>query len=115
MLQRFATLWANRSSVPGFKEQHELVGLSGGAWATQVVEQISNSLPAIPLIRMEGSLVVFKFEPAGPGTKTAVVVIKERLIGPGGQESPYRYTIYLAQLDWLDSNGYVITSWEQQT
>jgi hypothetical protein len=115
VLRRFATLWANRSSAPGFKEQHELVGLSGGAWANQAVQQIANSLPAIPLIHSEGSLVVFKLKSSGPGTKTAVVVTKERFIGPADQESPYRYTIYLAHLDWLDSNGYVVTGWEQQT
>jgi hypothetical protein len=119
VLRRFATLWANRSTMVNLRDRHELLGLSGGAWARQVLEQISNSLPAIPGVRAEGTLVVFRLEPAGPGMKTAVVLTKERLAAPSmgesSSESPYRYTVYLAHLDWLDSNGYVVTGWEQQT
>lgn len=115
VLRRFATLWANRSSSPGLVAQRELVGLSGGAWAREVIEQVPNSLPSIAAIHVEGSLVVFKVQSAGPGAKTAVVVTRERLVGPTIRKSAYRYTVYLAHLDWLDSHGYVVTGWEQQT
>jgi hypothetical protein len=37
------------------------------------------------------------------------------LVGPTIRKSAYRYTVYLAHLDWLDSHGYVVTGWEQQT
>lgn len=114
VVRRFAALWANRSSVPNLRARRELVGLSGGAWATQVLEQVGNSLPSIPGVRSEGSLVTFKLQAAGPSSDTAVVLTKERFAGLEQQRGPYRYTVYLAHLEWLNG-GYVVTGWEQQT
>jgi hypothetical protein len=114
VLARFATLWANRSARPGLRAQSELVGLCGGAWAKQVIQALPISLPSIPGIHARGSLVVLKVRTAGPGTKTAVVVTEERLVGPGSGRGESRYAVYVARLDWLSGNGYVVTGWVQQ-
>lgn len=114
VLSRFATLWANRSASPNLRDQGQLVGLSGGAWAKQVLRSLPLSLPSIPGVRARGSLVVFKVRTSGPGTKTAVVVTQERLLVPGSGLGAPRYAVYVARLDWLKADGYVITSWVQQ-
>lgn len=115
VLRRFAQLWANRSAGLGLQARKELIGLSGGAWARQVIRAIPLSLPSIADVGAQGSLVVFRFESSTPSSKTAVVLTKERLVGPTIDTGPYRYMVYIAQLDWLDANGYVVTGWEQQT
>jgi hypothetical protein len=115
VLRSFATLWANRSASPSLKVQSQLIGLSGGAWARQVIQELPISLPSISGVHAQGSLVVLKVQASGPGTKTAVVVTEERLVGAGIRGGTYRYTVYLARLDWLSTNGYVVTEWAQQT
>jgi hypothetical protein len=112
--RRFARDWANRNTVLTPAAKREMVGLSAGAWAGVVYEQAQLTLPAIEGVRAEGGLVMMKLSTPAPQSRTALVVTRERLLGPGGALSAPRYALYLARLDRVGPRGYAITAWEPQ-
>ncbi len=114
VVRRFARAWANRNTVLTAVTKQEMVGLSAGAWAGAVFRQARLTLPAIEGVGAEGNLVMMKLTTVAPGSKTALVVTRERLLGPEGKPSAPRYEIYLARLDQVTPQGYAITAWEPQ-
>lgn len=114
VVRRFARDWANRNTVLTAATKREMVGLSAGAWAGAVFRQARLTLPAIEGVRAEGDLVMMKLTTVAPGSKTALVVTRERLLVPEGRPSVPRYEIYLARLDRVTPQGYAITAWEPQ-
>lgn len=114
VVRRFAQDWANRDTLLTPAAKREMVGLSAGAWAGAVFRQARLTLPAIEGIRAEGSLVMMKLTAVAPGSRTALVVTRERLRDPDGSLTPARYAIYLARLDRVTPDGYAITAWEPQ-
>lgn len=114
VIRRFARDWANRNTLLSAAAKREMVGLSAGAWAGAVFRQARLTLPAIEGVRAEGDFVMMRLTTVAPGSKTALVVTKERLLNPEGQPSAPRYEIYLARLDEVSPRGFAITAWEPQ-
>lgn len=114
VVRRFASLWANRNTLITPAIKREMVGLSAGSWAAVVFKQAQYTLPAIEGVDAEGGVVMMKLSTVGPGSKTALVLIQERLRGPGGTRTPPRYELYLARVDQVVPGGYAITAWEPQ-
>lgn len=114
VVRRFASLWANRNTVITPAIKREMVGLSAGSWAAAVFKQAQYTLPAIEGVKAEGGVVMLKLSTAGPDSKTALVLIQERLRGPDGTRTPPRYELYLARVDEVVPGGYAITAWEPQ-
>lgn len=114
VVRRFAEHWANRNVVLTHAIKEEMVGLSAGAWASDIFRQARLTLPAIEGVRAEGGMVMMKLTSVAPKSKTALVVTEERFQGPDGLQTPPRYELYLARLDQVTPQGYAITAWEPQ-
>lgn len=114
VVRRFASLWANRNTLITPVIKREMVGLSAGSWAAVVFKQAQYTLPAIEGVSAEGGVVMMKISTVVPGSKTALVLIQERLRGPDGTRTPPRYELYLASVDRVVPGGYAITAWEPQ-
>jgi hypothetical protein len=112
--RRFADDWANRNTALTPATKREMVGLSAGPWARVVFEQAQLTLPAIEGVRAAGGVVVVKLSAPAPGSRTALVVTRERLLSPEGVLTKPRYALYLARLDRVGPRGYAITAWEPQ-
>jgi hypothetical protein len=114
VVRRFASLWANRNTLITPAIKREMVGLSAGSWAAVVFKQAQYTLPAIEGVKAEGGVVMMKLSTVGPDSKTALVLIQERLRSPDGIRTPPRYELYLARVDQVVPGGYAITAWEPQ-
>jgi len=114
VVRRFAGLWANRNTVITPAIKREMVGLSAGSWAAVVFKRAQYTLPSIEGIEAEGGVVMMKLSTVAPESKTALVLIQERLQLPDGTRTSPRYELYLARVDEVAPGGYAITAWEPQ-
>jgi hypothetical protein len=114
VVRRFAQRWANRNVLLTPAIKREMVGLTAGSLASAVAQQARLTLPAIEGVEADGRFVMMKLSSEAPRSKTALVVTRERLLGPDGELAPPRYEIYLANLDRISPRGYAITAWEPQ-
>jgi hypothetical protein len=114
VVRRFASIWANRNTLITPAIKREMIGLSAGSWAAVVFKRAQYTLPAIEGVKAEGAVVMMKFSTVGPDSKTALVLIQERLRGPDGTRTAPRYELYLARVDRVVPGGYAITAWEPQ-
>ena len=114
VVRRFAGLWANRNTVITPAIKREMVGLSAGSWAAVVFKRAQYTLPSIEGIKAEGGAVMMQLSTVAPGSKTALVLIQERLQLPDGTRTSARYELYLARVDEVIPGGYAITAWEPQ-
>jgi hypothetical protein len=114
VVRRFAGLWANRNTVITPAIKREMIGLSAGSWAAVVFKRAQYTLPSIEGIEAEGGVVMMKLSTVAPGSKTALVLIQERLQLPDGTRTSPRYELYLARVDEVAPGGYAITAWEPQ-
>lgn len=114
VVRRFASLWANRNTLITPAIKREMVGLSAGSWAAVMFKQAQYTLPAIEGVEAEGGVVMMKLSTVGPDSKTALVLIQERIQLPDGTRTSPRYELYLARVDEVVPGGYAITAWEPQ-
>jgi hypothetical protein len=114
VVHRFASIWANRNTLITPAIKREMIGLSAGSWAAVVFKRAQYTLPAIEGVEAEGGVVMMKLSTVGPDSKTALVLIQERLQLPDGTHTSPRYELYLARVDQVVPAGYAITAWEPQ-
>lgn len=114
VVRRFASLWANRNALITPAIKREMIGLSAGSWAAVMLKRAQYTLPAIEGVEAEGGVVMMKLSTVGPDSKTALVLIQERLRLPDGTRTSPRYDLYLARVDRVAPGGYAITAWEPQ-